>query len=344
MHLSRRFGATLSFIEADGFRPAATLDWLAPEREGRSVTEETARALDLIGSALESSIPDALVIVGDRSETAAAALAATVLRIPIAHIHGGEETLGAFDNAIRHAITKLAHLHLVSSHAHGQRVRALGEAPEAIHVVGAPGLDNLFRSDLADRAELEATLGLELRAPVIVVTVHPATLDSDPSAVAACVAEAMTRVAATYVVTLPNVDPGGQRVRRLLRRAAQMADGIAVEALGERRYWGLLRIADAMLGNSSSGLIEAPALGLPVVNVGDRQAGRSHGATVVDVPLDAKEIATALAAVLDRIQVSGQLRTMPPGIDGRIGERIADILVAWDPGFPPRKAAIVVPS
>ena len=194
--------------------------------------------------------------------------------MPIVHLHGGEQTEGAFDDALRHAITKLAHLHLVSDEVYARRVIAMGEDPAAVHVVGAPGLDTADRPDLADRSMLAAHLGLELVAPVVIVTVHPTTLDADEAGAARAVAAAMDAVPATYVITMPNVDPGGSEVAAIMRAAADRPRRVAVAALGERRYWGLLEIADAMLGNSSSGLIEAPVVRLPVVNVGDRQAGR----------------------------------------------------------------------
>ncbi len=157
---------------------------------------------------------DALVLAGDRLETAAAALAATLERVAIVHLHGGEVTAGAFDDQLRNAITKMAHLHLVSHPDHARRVIAMGEDPATVHVVGAPGLDSAFRSDLPDRASLEPELGRPLRAPVVLVTVHPTTLSSDPAAVVYPVITAMSAIPATYVVTLPNSDPGGAAIRR----------------------------------------------------------------------------------------------------------------------------------
>lgn len=342
MHLAAGYGRTIDLVAADGFEPVP-LEWMAGDAQAgdpSGVVRASARALELVGRALEQDPPDGLVLVGDRSETAAAALAATVTRTPLAHLHGGEETLGAYDDQLRHAISKLAHLHLVANATYAARLRAIGEAPDTIHVVGAPGLDNLHRPDLPDRAALEADLGRTLRPPVVIVTVHPATLDADPSAVVGPVAAGMRRVPATYVVTLPNADPGNERVRDVLRGVAAEAGGVTVEALGERRYWGLLRVADAMLGNSSSGLIEAPAARLPVVDVGDRQAGRVRPANVVHVRPDDDAVAAALARVLAPAFRAG-LPSLPEA-DGQAGRRIADILTAWRPEHPPRKAPIEV--
>lgn len=331
MHCEARFGATERMIADEGFAAAERLPWA----DDGDAAVHAARAVELVAAALARQTPDALVLVGDRFETAAAGLAATLARVPLVHLHGGEVTEGAFDDALRNALTKLSHLHLVSHPDHARRVIALGEAPDAVHVVGAPGLDNLRRDDLADRAELERHLGIELAAPVVIVTLHPATLGADPAAEAAAVAAVMTRVAATYVITLPSADPGNEAIRAALsvpgpRRAV-------VEALGERRYWGLLRIADAVLGNSSSALIEAPALGVPAINIGDRQKGRLRAATVIDVPdADADQIAAALR---------GALAERPPPAspygDAGSAERIVEILARWTPPRPPRKPPVI---
>ncbi|HET7472999.1 MAG TPA: UDP-N-acetylglucosamine 2-epimerase [Candidatus Limnocylindrales bacterium] len=345
MHLSPRHGATVEEIRRDGFEPHELLEWLAAadaSTEDPPADRQASTALAAVGAALRRTNPDALVLAGDRFETAAAALAATVDRVPIVHLHGGEQTLGAFDDALRHAISKLAHLHLVSHEEHAARLVAMGEDPATIHVVGTPGLDALHRPDLPDRAELERDLGISLDPPLVVVTVHPATLDADPTADAAAVAAAIDRVAATYVITLPNVDPGAAGVLAALEAAADAPGRIAVRALGERRYWGLLRVADAMLGNSSSAIAEAPAIGLPAVNVGDRQAGRRRSPNVIDVPADAEAVARALRHALDPAFREGLLASPSPGSDGRVGERIAHIISTWHPTRPPRKASIDV--
>jgi UDP-hydrolysing UDP-N-acetyl-D-glucosamine 2-epimerase len=344
MHLSPRHGNSVDVVRADGFEPDTEIAWLPPDagEPDPPGDVQAAEALRGIGAYLRAERPSALLLTGDRLETAAAAIAATVAGIPIAHLHGGEQTFGAFDDALRNAITKLAHLHLVSHEEHRRRVIAMGEEPTSVHVVGAPGLDNLVREDLPGRVELEAVLGIPLEPPVVVVTVHPATLDADPAAAARVVAEAMDAVAATYVVTLPNADPGGDEVGRTLAGHAAGPRRVAIGALGERRYWGLLRIADAMLGNSSSGLIEAPAVRLPVVNVGDRQAGRRREANVLDVPADSAAVIGALTRALDPSFRGGIPRPDPATIDGRAGERVARIIAAWQPPCPPRKPPLSV--
>jgi UDP-hydrolysing UDP-N-acetyl-D-glucosamine 2-epimerase len=338
MHCSARHGRTLEHIEADGFTPSAVLDWIGPG-SAPSVADESGRALAAIGGALQEQRVGALMLVGDRYETAAAALAATVCRVPLIHLHGGEETEGAFDNALRHAITKMSHLHLVSHRTYAERVVSMGEPPDTVHVVGAPGLDNLRRDDLPGREALERHLGIPLAPPVVVVTLHPTTLALDPDAEVSGLCAALDRVDATYVITLPNSDPGNATIRsEMLAAVRSRADRrIAVEALGEARFWGLLKCADAMVGNSSSALIEAPALGLPAVNIGPRQGGRLRAANLIDVSADPESIVNGLRTALGPDFRSRASVQDPPFGDGRAAERIDRILSAWTPPMPPIK-------
>lgn len=355
MHLATRFGRTVDEIREDGFDPDAELDWMGDgsgASTGRtpSATDQAAGALAAVGDDLARSQPDGLVLVGDRLETMSAAVAATLTGVPVVHLHGGELTLGAFDDALRHAITKLSHLHLVSRPEYGARVVAMGEDPSTVHVVGAPGLDNAFRTDLPDRATLERDLGLSLVPPVVLVAVHPATRGNDAARLAESVGAAMDGVEATWIVTLPNSDPDADVIRdRLVRSvdaAPRRADGspaaLALPALGASRYWGLLRVADAMLGNSSSGLIEAPAVDLPAVNLGDRQAGRHREVNVIDVPPDPDAVVAALRRAIDPATRARISAARPDLADGHVGERIARIIAAWNPSRPPRKAPLMV--
>jgi UDP-hydrolysing UDP-N-acetyl-D-glucosamine 2-epimerase len=343
MHLSPRFGQTIDELKEDGVHIDSEVAWLSSaDASDPPPWRQAGLALAGIGDTLDTLRPDVIVLVGDRYETAAAAVAATIAGVPIAHIHGGEETLGALDDALRHAITKLAHLHLAASEDSAQRLRALGEDAESIHVVGPPGVDNLFRADLPTRAELEADLGIELRPPVVIATVHPATRVVDPLADVRAVIAAIHEVSATYVITLPNSDPTSDSIREELKALADASTRVVVEALGARRYWGLMRMANAMLGNSSSGLIEAPALGLSVVNVGERQAGRNRAREVVDVPSEAPAVAHALRHALASDDSDPALRYRDPLLDGRAGERAARVLLDWVAPSPLRKRPVVV--
>src|SRR2546425_8497958 len=198
MHLQERFGRSVDHIRRDGFEIARELSFVG---ERPHPSHDAACALEQVAGALERDRCDAMLLVGDRAETLAAAFAATIAAVPIIHLHGGEESEGAIDNAMRHAVTKLSHLHLVSHEVHARRVRQMGEDPNAVVIVGAPGLDNLYRSDLPTRSALEQELGCSLTAPLVVVTLHPTTLGGDPQSEVAAVAGAMETVPATYVVT-----------------------------------------------------------------------------------------------------------------------------------------------
>ena len=340
-HLSERHGHTVDGVRAAGFEPDVALDWLPPG-DAPPADKQAAGALEAVGAWLSGARPDALVLLGDRLETAAAALAATLAAVPIVHLHGGEQTLGAFDDALRHAITKLAHLHLVSHEEHARRVIALGEDPASVHVIGAPGLDNLYRTRIPGRAQLEAIAGIPLEPPLVLVTVHPATLDLDPAAAARAVAAAMDAVPATYLVTLPNTDPGAEEARSVLRDAVARdpTRRVVVAALGELDYWGAMRIADAMLGNSSSALIEAPAVRLPVVDVGDRQAGRRHEGNRIHAPASGPAVTLALQRALDPTFRAAIPPLDPRLADGRAGHRAARIIAEWHPPIPPRKPPV----
>jgi UDP-hydrolysing UDP-N-acetyl-D-glucosamine 2-epimerase len=256
--------------------------------------------------------------------------------VPVVHLHGGEESEGAIDNACRHALTKLSHLHLVSHRVHAERVVSMGEDPSCVVIVGAPALDHAFRDDLPGRDELSAELGVALESPLVLVTVHPATLGSPAREEVAAVAGAMGRVPATYVITAPNADEGGADIAAYWREWAAGRSGVAVvEALGDRRYWAMLRLADAVLGNSSSGIIEAPALGIPVVNVGDRQRGRLRFGPVIDVPTSEAAIAGALRDAL----AAGRRGTVHDGgyPPPPVAPRVVEALRGWQVPHPPRK-------
>jgi UDP-hydrolysing UDP-N-acetyl-D-glucosamine 2-epimerase len=339
MHCSERFGNTAQLVEDAGFHGYESLAWI-PDNRLPSASEQSGEALKMIARSLDKQKSHALLIVGDRFETAAAALAATVASIPVIHISGGEETEGAFDNQLRHAITKMSHLHLVGNEDAAARIKAMGEDPATVHVVGDPLLDNLHRSDLASRADLEDFVGGPLLRPVVLVTLHPATLGVCPEVECSALIQAMDEVDATYIITQPNSDPGHETIRTMFTAAARKPRRYFVPALGDRLYWGLLCCADAMIGNSSSGLIEAPAVQLPVVNLGDRQKSRVRGKNVLDVPPEPKQIIETL-----RLAMSAKFRaslngTLSPYGDGHSAERIVKIFERWTVPCPPRKTPV----
>jgi len=298
MACSRRFGRIVDLIRSKGYPLARELAW---DVEQAPAHVQSAQALRNVGDALAELTPTALVLLGDRFETASAALAATTIGIPIVHLHGGEETEGAIDNVLRHAITKLSHLHLVAHETYARRVIQMGEDPSTVYVVGSLGVDNVLHMHTPGKEELERYLGIELVPPVGLVTVHPTTLpDGASDTTAQAVAQAIGAMRmGTWVITLPNSDPGNEKVRKtMIECAAKNANAVAVEALGEERYIGLMRIADLVLGNSSSGMIEAPAMGVPTVNVGARQRGRLRFPSVFDVDPVVEDVVAGIRTVL----------------------------------------------
>ncbi len=330
MHLADGFGDTVALIEADGIPVACEVRFVSDPPD---VVSDTASAVREFGDAFAQVRPDAVMLVGDRYETLAAAVAGTLLRIPLIHIHGGEETEGAIDNAMRHAITKLSSFHLVSSDEHARRVVQMGEDPASVTVVGAPGLDNAYRSDLSARDELSDQTGLDLVDPVFVVTVHPTTLGEDVLAESHAVASALDGREGSIVVTRPNTDEGGEEIFHFWSDwVGDRSNAAFVDALGDRSYWGLLQIAAIVVGNSSSGIIEAPAAGPVSITVGDRQKGRERHPSVVAVAPVNEDVAVAIDVGL----AMGR-STLEIVSDGPAASRIIDAVASWPMLAVPRK-------
>jgi UDP-hydrolysing UDP-N-acetyl-D-glucosamine 2-epimerase len=285
MHLSDEFGRTVTLIEADGFKVAERIEMLVSSDTPGGVAKSIGLGIIGFGQSFCRERPDVLVVLGDRFEMYAAAVAALPFQIPLVHIHGGELTYGAIDDALRHGITKLSHLHFVSTQEYARRVEQLGEEPWRITVSGAPGLDNLNAIKMMSRSQLESALGFALEKQFLIVTYHPVTTQYNKAALQC--KELLKSIAALRmqaVFTMPNADTSGRVVAELIQDFIQSHAGShLVHNLGTQLYFNLMRHASAMVGNSSSGLIEAPSFGLPVVNIGIRQAGRIRGSNVIDV-------------------------------------------------------------
>jgi UDP-hydrolysing UDP-N-acetyl-D-glucosamine 2-epimerase len=320
MHLSPEFGLTYREIEADGFRIDEKIEILQSSDTPAAVAKAMGLATILMSDAYERHRPDMVMMLGDRFELLAAAQAALVAKIPIAHISGGDATLGAFDEAIRHSITKMSHLHFVTNTVAARRVRQLGEDPETIILSGNPGLDRLRDYRLLERDEL--------RGRNLLVTYHPETLETTPAT--DLLGELLTALDQLgsdtgIIFTLPNADPEGRRLIEMIKAyAANHANSTASASLGHLRYLSAIRHVDAVVGNSSSGLLEVPSFKKPTVNIGERQRGRIEAASVITVPADAKQIVAAIERAL-ALDCSG---VENPYGDGHATERIVAALVA----------------
>jgi GDP/UDP-N,N'-diacetylbacillosamine 2-epimerase (hydrolysing) len=287
-HLSHEFGETYREIEDDGFTIAEKVDMLLASDSPTALARSVALGVIGIADALRRLAPDVLVLLGDRYEVLAAAQAAMLARIPIAHLHGGEATEGLIDEAIRHAVTKMSHLHFVAAEDYRRRVIQLGEHPDRVYDVGALGLDGIVRAETMTLDQLAEDLDLRLdQRPLVLCTYHPVTLADDLGVgdLDQLLAALDDLEEATVVFTRANADEGGRavnaRIDGFVRAAPQRR--VAVSSLGQRRYLSLLREADVVVGNSSSGLLEAPTVRTATVNVGDRQRGRLRAPSVVDV-------------------------------------------------------------
>jgi UDP-N-acetylglucosamine 2-epimerase (non-hydrolysing) len=302
MHLSVKHGDTWRDIEKDGFRIDQVVDLYLDGDQALDIAQAVGRGVIQIAQALAAMKPDILVVLGDRFEALAAAQAAHFLGIPIAHLHGGEITQGANDDATRHAITKLAHIHGVSTEQHRQRVIQMGEAPHSVHCVGAFGLDAIRRSPLLSRADLMNELGFEPTMPLAVLTYHPTTLGhEDGLSTLQNIFKALEAYQHLQVlVTYPNADEGNAAIieainQEVLRRPLRIK---ALASLGMVKYLSALKHAVFVLGNSSSGLIEAPSFGIPTINVGIRQSGRLQPASVINTNTDSLSVVSAINQAL----------------------------------------------
>ena len=273
--------------------------------------------------------PDILVVLGDRFEMHAAALAALPSKIPVAHIHGGEITQGAIDDALRHSITKLGHLHFVSTQEYARRVIQMGEEPWRVTVSGAPSLDNLRVIRFLTREELAAGFGLYLEdTPFLLVTFHPVTLEYEQTEwqITELLA-ALEACSLPVVFTMPNADTSGRTIARMIEEfAATHSSAQAIDNLGTQGYFSMMALAAAMVGNSSSGIVEAASFELPVVNVGSRQRGRVRGANGIDVGYKRASILEGLKKVLDPVFRAKLRGIRNPYDSGGASEKIVEVL------------------
>lgn len=329
MHLSPEFGLTYREIEKDGFAIDRKVEMLLSSDTPAGITKSMGVGLMGFGEAIEQLKPDLMLVLGDRFEIFAAAAAAMVARVPLAHLHGGETTEGAIDEAIRHSITKMSHLHFVAAEEYRRRVVQLGEAPERVFLVGGLGIDNLRRLELLDRAALEAALDFKLGPKNLLVTFHPVTLEeSTAGAQMAELLAALDALEDTHLIfTMPNADTDGRILIDMIEQfVAARPHARAYTSLGQLRYLSCIRQVDGVVGNSSSGLAEVPSFHKGAVNIGDRQRGRLKAESVIDCSPERGSIAGALRTLYSP-EFQAQLATVRnPYGEGGASEKVVRVL------------------
>jgi GDP/UDP-N,N'-diacetylbacillosamine 2-epimerase (hydrolysing) len=296
-HLSKDFGFTFQEIERDGFTINREIEILDTSDTKTDTARAMSKALLGISEALAAEEPDILVLVGDRYEIFAAAIAAHILKLPIAHVHGGEITAGAQDDAFRHSITKLSQLHFVAAEEYRRRVIQLGESNDRIFMVGGLGVDSIEDIGIIPREELENLLGAQFRSRNLLVTFHPSTLEKeDPGNQFEILLKCLTKLNdTTLVFTLPNADSGSLKLISMVKDfVAEKPNAYWFESLGQSIYYSCLAHFDGVVGNSSSGLLEMPSFKKATINIGNRQKGRLRSTSVIDVSCVEEEITEAL--------------------------------------------------
>ena len=329
-HLSPSHGMTVDEIESDGFVPVAKLSVDLSDDSKLATVKVMADVTSQIAKTLSSLNPNVVVLLGDRYEILATAQAALILDIPVAHIHGGEITSGAFDDSIRHAITKLSSLHFVAAEDYARRVVQLGEQPSSVFNVGSLGVENALASKPMNKSDLSKALNVELESPILLVTYHPTTRST------MSVTEEIDQVLSalenfsycTIVFTGVNADPGNAevstRVAKFVQRDTRLRSLHA--SLGQNKYLSLLNLCDVVIGNSSSGIIEAPAFGKPTVNIGNRQDGRLRADSIIDVGVTRQEIQTAIETALSPTWRERCAKTVSSYTSSNTAQLIADTL------------------
>jgi UDP-N-acetylglucosamine 2-epimerase (non-hydrolysing)/GDP/UDP-N,N'-diacetylbacillosamine 2-epimerase (hydrolysing) len=328
-HLSPEFGATIHEIEKDGFAIAARIECLLSSDSDVGMAKTIGLATLSLSDVLGEMRPDILLLIADRYEMLAPAAVALALRIPIAHIEGGEISEGAIDDAVRNALTKMAHLHFTSTFAARDRIISMGEEPWRATRAGAPSLDHLRKSNLLSREEVAAKLSVQLQASAMVIAYHPVTLAMDTLEEADELFAALDRVNSQLIFCYPNADAGSRAlIERTTAFLAKRGNGKLFVNLDAVTYWSLLRQAQVFLGNSSSGIMETASLAVPTVNIGERQRGRERAANVIDAPANREAVLSAIAlARSSKFRESLRGMTNPYG-DGTASEKIVDVLTS----------------
>lgn len=329
MHLSPQYGYTISDIEKDGFRVDAKVDMMLDSSSGISMAKSVGVGVIGLSQALEMLQPDIVLIAGDRIEPLAIAIATTYMNIPLGHIHGGDKSIGGHaDDSVRHAITKLAHIHFAVSEESAGRIIKLGEDPSKVFLVGAPALDTILHEPLLTKHELCKKYRLNPANPLLMVVQNPVSreVDNAPDQMRETM-EALVGVQQQTVIIYPNSDMGGRKMIEVINEYQHFPFINIVTNMPHRDYLSLMKISSAIIGNSSSALIEAPSFKLPAVNIGARQEGRERADNVIDVQNDHNLILSAInTAMFDKNFLNRVKKCKSPYGDGTASKKIVRIL------------------
>lgn len=328
-HLSFEHGYTINEIKKDGFKIDAAVDMLLSNDTGASMAKSLGIGIIGITQALEQIKPEIILILGDRGEPFAGAIAASHMNIPVAHIHGGDSTTGGcIDESIRHSITKFAHIHFPATEESAERIKKLGEEPWRIHTVGAPGLDTVLNIEPIPKEQLIKRFSLKSDDLLLLVTQHPVTTQPENAAKEMRITlEALAELEMQTILIYPNSDAGGRSMIAVIKEYEHLPFLHTFKSLSHIEYLSLMKIASAMVGNSSSGIIEAPSFHLPVINIGMRQEGRRHTSNVINVFHDKIKIIEAInTAIYDERFKNNVRECVSPYGDGKAGVRIAKVL------------------
>ena len=328
MHLSREFGYTVREIENDGFSIEAKVDMLLSSDTPAAMAKSIGLGVIGMAQTWEQLKPDMILVLGDRVEPLAATISGAYMNIPVAHIHGGDSTRGGLDESARHAITKFAHIHFPATKISAQRIVKMGEDEWRVHVVGSPALDIILSEPLLPPKALTEKFGLDLSQSLVLVVQHPVTtqVDEAPKQMRETL-EAIVEIGYPTIIIYPNSDAGGHRMIEVIKQYDKYPLIETFKSLPRKEYLSLMKISSVMVGNSSSGIIDAPSFGLPAINIGMRQEGRERGKNVIDVGHSKLEIIEAVhKALTDKRFLASVKRRENPYGDGKTGPRIAEIL------------------
>jgi len=329
MHLSPQYGYTVSEIENDGFSIDAKVDMLIDSSKGIGMAKSVGIGIIGLSDALETILPDIIVIAGDRIEPLALVIAATYMNIPVAHIHGGDKSIGGHaDDNVRHAITKMAHIHFAASEESGKRIIKLGEDPTKVFIVGAPALDTILNESLSNKDVICEKYDLDPLKPILMVVQNPVTREAEFAADQ--MKETMEAIVSTQqqtIIIYPNSDMGGRKMIEVINNYKECPFIKIITNMPHVDYLSLMKVSSVMIGNSSSAIIEAPSFKLPVINIGSRQEGRQRADNVIDVPYNRTLIASAIKiAVSDENFLKKVKLCKSPYGNGTASKKIVNIL------------------